>query len=292
MEDDPDTEVSMARNNFRLLHTRFISYAVIFLLTLLISFIGWWHTVPAMAAVFEPQQQGVWGVSPPLQRPLTLPSGTRLWVMLKHPVVSGHARPGDAVEALLLQPVILNGMLLAPMGSLIAGHVEATDGTVNRSHPAYVQFRFTRLEPQASLPAVSISAVVDTADNTHGRLFADTFLKQLHPVAYQSHQRRGKHQHHHGLSLGALYLQLRKTEDVQLNEAALDSLQVEDDPYHALGLRWHIGQGYLVQGRELRLPAATPLPIVLEKPLTFSGEYLPKPHIPVNTTPPATKVRI
>jgi hypothetical protein len=269
-----------------------IRYARLLFLTLYVSGVVGCIHLQANAHVFEPQKQGVWGVTPPLQRPLTLPSGTRLWVMLKHPVVSGHARPGDAVEALLLQPVTLNGLMLAPMGSQVEGHIEAADGAVNRSHPAYVQFRFTRLEPQPSLPPVSLSAVVDTTDNTQGRLFADTFLKQLHPVAFQEHQRRGKHQYHHGISLGAVYLQLRKTEDVQLNEAALDTLQVEDDPYHALGLRWHIGQGYLVQGRELRLPTATPLPILLEKPLTFSGEYLPKPHIPVNTTPPVTKVRI
>jgi hypothetical protein len=270
---------------------RSLFYIGFYLVILLMSVVSFYYTLHATATFFEPQQ-GVWGVTPPLQRPLTLPSGTRLWVMLKHPVVSGHARPGDAVEALLLQSVTLNGMLLAPMGALISGHIEATEPAVNRSHPAYVQFRFTHLSPQTSLPPVFLSAVVDTTDNTQGRLFADTYLKHLHPVAFKDHQQRSKHQYHHGLSLGSIYNHLQQTDEVVLNDAAFESLDVEDDPYHALGLRWHIGQGYLVQGRELRLPTATPLPIVLEKPLTFSGEYLPKPHIPINTTPAPTKVRL
>jgi hypothetical protein len=238
----------------------------------------------ALAAIYE-RPNALWGLSPVIQRPLTLPAGTRLWVMLTHPVTSSSARAGDVVEGLLLHPIQINGMRLADTGSVITGQVEAVDRYHATRYSGYVQFRFTSLKPQTTLPVLAFSAGVDTPDNTQGRLFGDRYLQQLHPSPFR-HRLFSGYQTRQGLRLSDIYTALGNSGEITLDDRTFQKLLIQDDPYHALGVRWHIGQGVLTQGREIRLPTATPLPLVLDKPLTFSGEYLPRQHIPVSPIQP------
>src|SRR5947209_8327286 len=56
---------------------------------------------------------------------VTLPAGTRLRVKLETPVDTKTAHAGDAVEAALIQQVVVHGRSVLPVGTYISGSVQA-----------------------------------------------------------------------------------------------------------------------------------------------------------------------
>jgi tRNA A-37 threonylcarbamoyl transferase component Bud32 len=54
---------------------------------------------------------------------VTVPAGTRLELVLREPISSASAREGDAVEATLVGPLVVEGVEAAPAGTTVAGQV-------------------------------------------------------------------------------------------------------------------------------------------------------------------------
>src|SRR5215472_2068087 len=54
---------------------------------------------------------------------VTLPVGTWVTIRVNEPISSDHNKPGDAFTGTLLQPVIANGLVIAPRGQMVSGVV-------------------------------------------------------------------------------------------------------------------------------------------------------------------------
>ena len=60
---------------------------------------------------------------PDSQHPETLPAGTRCKILLLGNVSASKSKPGDPVQARLLEPVLLNSKVVLPAGTLFEGKV-------------------------------------------------------------------------------------------------------------------------------------------------------------------------
>ncbi len=62
--------------------------------------------------------------TPPAERVVRLPQGTKVPVVLAHGVSAKSAKPGDRVILRTLRPVSYRGALVIPEGSMVEGEVE------------------------------------------------------------------------------------------------------------------------------------------------------------------------
>jgi hypothetical protein len=90
---------------------------------------------------------------------ILLPAGTPLQVRLKTKVASNASKPNDAVEALLIQPVVISGEIAVPAGAPLAGAVKAATPIVKPEDRASLLLSFTKLGGTA------IDAKVTEVDN-------------------------------------------------------------------------------------------------------------------------------
>ncbi len=67
---------------------------------------------------------------------LELPAGTRLEIRLKTKVASNASKAGQAVEAVLVAPVVVAGQIVAPPGSVVKGQVKAARAWVKGGQQA------------------------------------------------------------------------------------------------------------------------------------------------------------
>jgi hypothetical protein len=74
-----------------------------------------------------PQQAPAAAPVPPPPATLTLPAGTWLTVRITNPLSSDHNQPGDAFSAVLVQPVIAQGLVVAHRGQTVAGRVAVAE---------------------------------------------------------------------------------------------------------------------------------------------------------------------
>src|SRR5215471_12497582 len=70
----------------------------------------------SLAPPNDPPDQGV----PPR---MTIPPGTFVTVRVNQPLSSDHNQPGDAFSATLVQPVVVDGVVIASRGQTIGGRV-------------------------------------------------------------------------------------------------------------------------------------------------------------------------
>ncbi len=76
---------------------------------------------PAPPPAFDPAQS-----APPRPGPLVVPAGTLLTVRISQPLSSDHNQPGDGFTAVLQQPLVVDGLVVARRGQTV-------DGTVTES---------------------------------------------------------------------------------------------------------------------------------------------------------------
>jgi len=120
--------------------------------------------------------------------PRSLPAGYAFKVKLKHPLSSRLNRVGDPVWASLVDPFKIDGSVIAPAGSTLIGVVEVVYPPTWRPRVhGYVQIRFEMLEPKNATFRYPINAVINSVDNTHGRVFGNTTATTL------QHAKDGNH---------------------------------------------------------------------------------------------------
>lgn len=117
------------------------------------------------------------------QPTVTIPADTRATVQLLSGVHTGFSRVDDPIKAQLLRPVVVNGRVALPPGTLLDGRVTAvrTVGRLNR--PAELALRFE----QITLPdgdVEPIAAVFATAP-PHTRLDREGHLKGARSVSWK-----------------------------------------------------------------------------------------------------------
>jgi hypothetical protein len=118
---------------------------------------------------------------PDSARPETLPAGTHCKILLLTSVSASKSKPGDAVQARLLEPVLLNSKVVLPAGSLIEGKVikKTPPRWLSRAGSLYLTFtELTLLEGQrvpiaASLAGAELDARSHTKMDAEGRLHGE-----------------------------------------------------------------------------------------------------------------------
>ena len=80
-------------------------------------------------------------------REVTIPTGTRLPIVLDTPVASNTSRVEEHVRAHLARPVIVHGAIAVPQGSRVSGIVTDATQSGRVKGRAHVALRFDTLEP-------------------------------------------------------------------------------------------------------------------------------------------------
>lgn len=75
----------------------------------------------------------------PFQDPRNLPAGTLLTVRLKNPIFAGNPRSNGKFEAVVDQPIVIDGNRLVPLGASVAGRVESAQASNLKSNRGYVR---------------------------------------------------------------------------------------------------------------------------------------------------------
>jgi len=70
---------------------------------------------------------------------VVIPSGTAITVRLQNAVSSATSSPGDQFEAVLDQPIVVDGETIAPTGAQVTGRVVAARRSGRLTHPGYLR---------------------------------------------------------------------------------------------------------------------------------------------------------
>ena len=113
----------------------------------------------------------------------TLPAGTRCKILLLGNVSASKSKPGDAVQARLLEPVLLNSKLVFPAGTLFRGKVLKTTPPRWLSRAGSLSLTFTELTlPNgASSPIAASIAGAELDARSHTRMDAEGGLHGERP---------------------------------------------------------------------------------------------------------------
>jgi hypothetical protein len=145
------------------------------------------HPSPGQIMSFEAQEETS---EPPTMpdpaftspiNPVTLPAGTACRILLLRSVSASKSRPGDLVQARLLEPVVLNSHLVLPAGSVFEGSVIKATPPRMLSRAGSLSLTFTgltlsngsRLPLSASLTGVELTRGSHTKMDAEGRFHGD-----------------------------------------------------------------------------------------------------------------------
>jgi LssY-like putative type I secretion system component LssY len=92
-----------------------------------------------------------------------VPAGTELHIRLKTKVATNISKPKDAVEAVVIAPVVIDGQFLIPAGSTVHGAVETVKPSAKPDERAVLDLKFTELDLDGQ--KVKIATKLTTVDN-------------------------------------------------------------------------------------------------------------------------------
>ena len=75
----------------------------------------------------------------PFRDPKSLPAGTLLTVRLKRPIFAGNSNANGTFDAVIDQPVIVDGNQLVPLGTLVSGRVESAQASHLKGNHGYLR---------------------------------------------------------------------------------------------------------------------------------------------------------
>ncbi len=100
--------------------------------------------------------------------PTAIPAGTPLAVRLRTSLSSATSRPGDSFEAVLDEPIIVRGQVVAPRGAIVAGKVLDARASDQLQEPGYMRLALTAISHNGkSLPIQTSSIFVKRG--SHGK---------------------------------------------------------------------------------------------------------------------------
>ncbi|MGH9200249.1 MAG: hypothetical protein ACRD2A_03325 [Vicinamibacterales bacterium] len=128
----------------------------------------------------------------PTRRTVVVPAKTPFDVRLATAVSSESNRPDDPVLATLATPVIVDGVIVAPVASVLLGNVFVADGSASSGDTRKIALRFDRLRVgpmtyDIRTAPVRISNDDDARDDDNLRLSSGTRLRLelLEPVSIE-----------------------------------------------------------------------------------------------------------
>lgn len=206
----------------------------------------------SVAPAYQALNQG-YG-APMLQgRVSTAPAGSTLAVNLNTSISSQFARVGDRVSATLNAPLISGGQVLLPAGSTLEGQVASANGSGRTGRPGELDLRFS----QATTPGgnrVPLSARVQTTDGT-GLIKAQTTKGRIGKAALSTAV---------GAGLGAVL----GTAMGPLSGGGVGKGAIYGT---ALGATAGAANALWQKGDDIEVAAGSPLTVVLDTPVTVSG---------------------
>jgi hypothetical protein len=113
----------------------------------------------------------------------TLPAGTRCKILLLGNVSASKSKPGDLVQARLLEPVLLNSKVVLPAGALFEGKVikKTPPRWLSRAGSLYLGFTELTLPDGTQLPIVASVAGAELDERSHTRIDAEGGLRGERP---------------------------------------------------------------------------------------------------------------
>jgi hypothetical protein len=95
-----------------------------------------------------------------------VPAGTAIAVRLQSPLSSGSARSGDAFDAVLDEPLVINGQTIAPRGTPVKGRVVAARASGHLESPGFLRIGLSSIEINGkNLPMHTSSIFVQGASH-------------------------------------------------------------------------------------------------------------------------------
>jgi hypothetical protein len=94
-----------------------------------------------------------------------IPAGTPISVRLQSAVSSASATPGEKFEAVLDEPVVVNGQTIAPKGAAVTGRVVAARQAGHLQHPAFLRIALASLEINGKAVPVQSSSIYLAGQN-------------------------------------------------------------------------------------------------------------------------------
>ena len=93
--------------------------------------------------------------------PTAIPAGTPVTIHLQMSLSSATSRPGDSFEAVLDQPIIVRGQVVAPRGAILLGKVLDARASDQLQEPGYMRLALTAISLNGkSLPMQTSSIFV------------------------------------------------------------------------------------------------------------------------------------
>ena len=100
------------------------------------------------------------GVSPTASLPLAdIPAGTPLTVRMRSVLSSATAQSGDTFDAVLDEPIAVDGQAIMPLGASVAGRVVAARASTGPGDPGYLRLTLTAISLHGHLLPVQTSSV-------------------------------------------------------------------------------------------------------------------------------------
>ena len=98
-----------------------------------------------------------------------LPAGTAISVRLQSSVSSASSHSGDMIDAVLDQPIVVQGQTLVPSGAAVKGRVVTASPAGHLHHPAYLRITLTAISIDGKEVPVQTSSVSLTGSNHNKR---------------------------------------------------------------------------------------------------------------------------
>ncbi len=123
------------------------------------------------------------GPEPDPPTPRVLPAATRCKILLLDSVSASRSKPGDAVRARLLEPVLLDSRVILPAGSLFQGKVlrRTPPRWLSRAGSLYLAFTDLTLPEGTKLPIAASVAGAELDQRSHTRIDAEGQLRGERP---------------------------------------------------------------------------------------------------------------
>jgi len=115
--------------------------------------------------------------------PETIPAGTRCKILLLGNVSASKSKPGDVVEARLLEPVLIDSKVVVPAGSMFEGKVlkKTPPRWLSRAGSLYMTFTGLTLPQGTQLPVTASLAGAELDRRSHTRMDSEGQFHGEHP---------------------------------------------------------------------------------------------------------------
>ena len=197
--------------------------------------------------------------------PETVPAGTRCKILLLGDVSASKSKPGDVVQARLLEPVVLNSAVVIPAGTVFEGKVlkKTPPRWLSRAGSLYLTFTDLTLPGGNRLPIAASLAGAELDERSHTRMDAEGRLRGERPgKAWMA------------INIGVTAGIAKEVDDgVQLIIEAIVSTATDASTAGTSRIIASCVSGlYMVtrHGRDVILPRFTEMDISLDRPVTLN----------------------